>query len=238
MRYFNNKLEKYIDENIKDKKIINNIFEVLQIDGKYQQGIFIEDNILKKLINIANNKEKIKILYFQCNDIIDFLIVNLNYYDFIGKLFNNDFIKVIDYIDKKSLNNKEFYKFLVYFSKILEKEKNSHFSFLDFNDILLYYIKESKINNIQLLNKLLNLIEKYRETSNILYDIIVALYEIQHKDYLKKVKEGLISNSYEILIIITEKDPFYFKNEFNSKKNRVLEIFDNVDIKKEKSYFF
>ena len=119
MRYFKKKFEKYLDENIKDEKVINTIFEVLQINGKYQQGIYIQDKILNKLIKIANNKEKIKILYSQCNTLIDFLIVNITNYNLISALFNNDSIKVIDYIDKKSLNNdsKTFTEFFEYLSK-------------------------------------------------------------------------------------------------------------------------
>ena len=78
---------------------------------------------------------------------------------------------------------------------------------------------------------------KYKETSNILYDIKIDLYKIKHKHNLERAKEGAI-NSYEILTLITEKDPFYFQKEFNTKENRTLDIFDNVDITKEKSYFF
>ena len=35
-------------------------------------------------------------------------------------------------------------------------------------------------------------------------------------------------NSHEILELISEKDQFYFNNEYNSKKNRALEIFDGI----------
>ena len=237
MRYYKNKFEKYLDDNLKKENIINIIFNILEINEKFKQGIIIEKKVYDKLIKVANNKENIKILYLQCYSLLNFFYVNLTYYDLVSKLFQNDVIKVIDYINE-SLNKEymEVSDFIKYYNKIIEKERELGFVFLDFNEIIFFYINKYKNNQIKDFQDLIYIINKHK-ISNVINITKKAIYELIHNYYLNLAKNGSI-HSHEILELICEKDEFYFNNEFNSKENRSIEIFDGIKIEKEKNDFF
>ena len=239
LRNFKNGFEK-IFNNLNDKNLIKNILNVIEIDTKFNQGLIIDSKIFYKLIDFANDKEQIKILlYNKYNNFMDFLNVIILKYNKISKLFSNAPIKVIDFIDHNQLNNNlnEFLEFLNYYSKILKLEKDSDFSFLDFNDVLLFYIENSEITHPKHFIYLLDLINEYNESTSILNNTKLSLYNIIHKCFVHSAMKGLI-NSYDILIILSEKDQYYFNVEFNSIENRPIEIFNYINIEEERSHFF
>ena len=75
MRYYKNKFEKYLDDNLKKENIINIIFNILEINEKFKQGIIIEKKVYDKLIKVANNKENLKILYLRCYSLLNFFML-------------------------------------------------------------------------------------------------------------------------------------------------------------------
>ena len=229
-----------IYDNLEDKNLINNIFDVIKMDTKFNQGLIIDNEIFYKLIDKANDKDQIKILiYNKCNYLIDFVIVITSKYYTISKLFSKNSFKVSDYIDLKILNNdlEEFSNFLKYYSNILKLEKESGNSFLDFNGVLLFYIENSKITHPKYFIKLLDLINEYHKSTFILKETKLSLYNIIHNCFVDSAMKGLI-NSYGILVILSEKDQYYCNIEFNSKENRPLEIFNNINIEEENNHFF
>ena len=171
----------------------------------------------------------------------------MNYYDLVSKLFQNDVIKVIDYINffnlymRNKLNkrniensiilnlyktkitksfkiisfffvkyknfneslNKEFMEvsdFINYYNKIIEKERELGFVFLDFNEIIFFYINKYKNNQIKNFQYLIYIINKHK-ISNVINITKKAIYELIHNYYLNLAKNGSI-HSHEILELI------------------------------------